>query len=205
MCPSPGSSVTPTQFGSAATRARACTGGVIRSSAPTKTAVGTVNSRTPWSRSSRPSTRDQAYRTCRGQACTIRAHASTMTGDEPAPMVPYLRTRIATGVTGPSGARERRIRPVSQVRSRPATSGTTFASATSLELAVLHSRAAAACSLNRARPAVAISAIPPMECPTSTAFSPGASVAARTASRSSASASVPHRALAGLRPCPRWS
>ncbi len=141
----------------------------------------------------------------RGQACTMRAHASTMCGAEPAPIVPYLRIRRASGVTGPSGAREPRIRRVSQVRGRPARIGTTVEAATSCELPVLHSRTAAACARKAALPEAAITVMPPMECPAITACSPGARVASSTASRSSASASALHAGLAGLRPWPRWS
>lgn len=92
-----------------------------------------------------------------------------------------------------------------QVRTRPARNGTTRASATSRELPVLHSRTAAAWSRKRGRPAAAMTVMPPMEWPTTSAFSPGARVAASTASRSSASARVVHAGFAGLRPCPRWS
>ncbi|CAM5234167.1 putative tricorn protease [Streptomyces canarius] len=119
--------------------------------------------RTPWSRSSAARTADQAWRAVRGQACTIRAHASTMCGAEPAPIVAYLRMLRATGVTGPRGAREPRTRPVIQVRTRPARNGTTRDWATSRELPVLHSRTAAACSRKRGRSAAAMTVMPPME------------------------------------------
>lgn len=97
------------------------------------------------------------------------------------------------------------MRRVSQVRTRPARIGTTVADATSRALPVLVSRTAAACSRTAGRVAAAISVIPPMECPAITARSPGARVASSTASRSSASGSVPYAGLAGLRPWPRWS
>ncbi len=92
-----------------------------------------------------------------------------------------------------------------QVLTRPGRSGSTVDSGTSRVLPVLHSRTAAACSRNAGRVEAAITVMPPMECPAMTARSPGARVAVRTASRSSASASVLHAGLAGVRPWPRWS
>ncbi len=123
-----------------------------------------------------------------------------MSGVEPAPIVAYLRIRRAVGVTGPSGARDPSTFRVSQDRTRPARNGTTSDSPTSRELPVLHSRTATTCSRNRAREAAASTAIPPMECPATTAFSPPRSVFSSTASRSSASASVLCARAAGLRP-----
>lgn len=96
---------------------------------------------------------------------------------------------------------------MTRVRTRPARTGRTSASATSRELPVLHNSAAAARSANSGRPAAAMIVMPPMECPATTARSPGARVASRTATRSSARAVVlwPAARAAGLRPCPRWS
>ncbi len=97
----------------------------------------------------------------------------------------------ATGVTGPSGAREPRIMPGEPGPHAPGAHR--HAPATRRPAVNCPCCTAArprACSAKPGRPAAAISVIPPMECPASTAFSPGASVAASTASRSSASASV---------------
>lgn len=120
----------------------------------------------------------------------MRAQASTRSGAEPGPIVAYLRIFLETGVTGPSGAFAPRTAVVIRVRSAPARSGRTRASAASRVLPVEQSSTAAACSRSPGREAAAITVIPPMECPASTALRPGASVAARTASRSSASAFV---------------
>ena len=163
MCPSPGSSVSPTQCGSAAARARACTAGVSRSAVPTTTAVGTLNSRTPMveiERRRAPATRRTAPAAGRRarSARTPRPCPGRRTG-------PHRRV-----LEDPPGERcdgpERRPRAEhlpwsARSASRPARIGTTSDSATSRELPVLHSStAAAACSRNRARPAAAISVMP---------------------------------------------
>ena len=164
-----------------------------------------VNSRTPCVEIEPSSTCAQACRTLRGHACTIRAHASTMCGRRTG-----AHRRVLEDPPG-----DRRDRPERRPRAEdapgepgpqpPGRIGTTSDSATSRELPVLHSRRPPHAPGTPARPAAAITSSRPWSARRPRPSRPGARVAASTASRSSASASVLHAGLAGLRPWPRWS
>ncbi len=205
--PRPGSSVMPRQSGSTAPSRRACTKGVRRSAVPATMAVGSSSRATEPVSSRAASIRPQWDRTPVGQACTMRAHASIWSALAPGPMVAYRSAHLATGETGPSGARECSISRWARRLPCGVRSGNTRDSAASWALPVLHSSAAAARSRSSGRSAAAMIVIPPMECPPTTTRSPAVSVASSTATRSSARARVVYAsaATAGLRPCPRWS
>lgn len=185
----------------------ACTSGVSRSAVPARTAVGSSSLLTPPVSSRPTSTVPQRARTPGGQACTMRAQASICSAVAPGPMVAYFSARLASGDTGPSGARERSSSRWARRRPCGLRSANTRDSAGRSALPVLHSSAAAARSRSCGRSAAAMIVMPPMEWPPTTARSPASRVASSTATRSSASAWVlwPAGPAAGLRPWPRWS
>ncbi|GAA4949846.1 hypothetical protein GCM10023238_15180 [Streptomyces heliomycini] len=145
-----------------------------------------------------------SVRTARGQSARYGRTLDMSRGVGGA-IVAYLRIAAASGVIGHERAGSSEDAARQPLRRPSRRSGSTVDSATSRELPVLHTQDGGHVRAERGSAGGGHHRHPAHGVPGDHGLSPGARVAVRTASRSSASASVLHAGLAGVRPWPRWS